>query len=57
LPAIVGSAGNFTLAANTPLYVDLRGFIAQQGTSAGMDITMFATLAGNMNVLFRWYEK
>lgn len=56
---LIGNASaNFPLLANTPVTVDLTGFIFQAGQSQGLDIVLGAALAaGNINATLYWYEQ
>lgn len=45
------------LAANTPVTIDLKGFIASQQTTTGMSVTNPAAITGTVSVSIRWYEK
>ncbi len=48
---------NINTIANTPLTVDLRGFIASNATTNGIDVLMLTALTGITDVVFFWYEK
>lgn len=56
---LIGNASaNFPLLANTPVTIDLTGFIFQAGQSQGLDIVLGAALAaGNINATVFWYEQ
>lgn len=47
----------FPLAANVPFVLDLRGIILPSGQVNGFDVSMAATLAGNIVATVFWYEK
>lgn len=55
---LIGNAtAAFPLLANTPITLDLTGYIFQAGQTGGLDVVLGGALTGTINATVFWYEQ